>query len=115
MGKVLGRELVTATPQTASTSSAGERVLTPTTPVVTFWASVQPVGQAQIELLDEGVRKSARWILYPEGVPALVENTPYRITCTKGVLMPVGFIDLAVHTTGLPHLAPVCMEVSADE
>ncbi len=115
MSKVLGRELVTATPQKQSMSATGEAVFTPVTPIVTFWASVQPVGQAQIDMLDEGARRSAKWILYPEGVPALVKGTPYRITCSKGTLMPVGFIDLAVHTTGLPHIAPVCAEVSEDE
>ena len=115
MGKVLGRELVVATPQTAGVSATGERTLTPTTPVVSFWASVQPVGQAQIELLPEGARKSARWILYTEGVPALVENTTYRIACSKGALLIVGFVDFSTHTTGLPHIAPVCAEASADE
>jgi len=114
MGKVLGRELITATPQTRS-SSAGQVVYTPTTPVVTFWASVQPAAQWQIDLLPELSRESAKWILYTEGVPALAEGTRYRITCSKGALMPVGFVDLSVHTTGLPHLAPVCMEVEADE
>jgi hypothetical protein len=115
MGKVLGRELVTATPQTGGVSAAGERTFTPTTPVVTFWASVQPTRQGEIELLEEGARRSAKWTLYPEGVPALDKDKAYRITCSKGTLIIVGYVDLAVHTTGLPHLAPVCTEVSADE
>lgn len=116
MGKVLGRELCTATPQAqALNATTGVIAYTPTTPVVTFWGSVQPVGKREIELLPEGSRDKAQWIIYPEGVPALVENTRYRITCSKGTLMPVGFVDLSVHTTGLAHLAPVCREVSVDE
>lgn len=115
MGKVLGRELVTATPQARGDDGAGMVTWMPTTPVVSFYASVQPVGQWQIDLLPELSRESAKWILYPEGVPALVEGTRYRIVCSKGTLMPVGFVDLSVHASGLSHLAPVCMEVEADE
>ena len=116
MGKVLGREQITATPQAQALNAAtGVITYAPTTPVVTFWGSVQPVGKREIELLPEGSRDSARWIIYPEGVPALVEDTRYRIACSKGTLMPIGFVDFAVHTSGLPHLAPVCKEVSADE
>jgi len=116
MGKVLGREVCTATPQTQTlNSTTGMIAYSATTPVVTFWGSVQPVGKREVELLPEGSRDSALWIIYTEGVPALVENTRYRITCSKGVLMPVGFVDLSVHAHGLPHLAPVCREVGADE
>lgn len=115
MGKVLGREYVTATPQTRNAPSDGMGTYTPTTPLVNFWASVQPAPRIVIEQLPEGARKSARWVLLPEGVPQLTANTAYRIACSKGELMMVAIVDLSTHSTGLPHKALVCAGKGVDE
>jgi len=109
--RVLGREQITATPQSQA-FVAGVAVLTPGTPT-TFWGSVQPIGQHMIERLPEGARRSARWIIFAENpTPALSMTPPAdRLTTSKGVLIPIADIDFSTHTTGLPHVAYACAEV----
>ena len=113
--RVLGRELITATPQSQAWV-AGKAVLTPGTPF-TFWGSVQPIATADIDRLPEGARRSARWIIYTEPPVPRFDPTPpaHRLQTSQGELVHVGDINYTPHTTGLPHVAYACAEVGFDE
>lgn len=111
----LGREQMSAREQ-AQTFVDGKIVYTPTGDPILFWGSVQPIGQATIQLLPEGSRRSARWQIFAEPpAPVLDMAKRYRITTSKGTMMLIGDVDNTGHTTGLPHVVYACAAVGADE
>jgi len=114
--RLLGREQITATGYSQSIVN-GEIVLSGGS-TATVWGSVQPVGQAQIELLPEAARRSARWVVYTEGDVGRVSHLKpgqIRFATSKGTLMPIAEIDHVAHVSGLPHVAYICAEVGSDE
>ena len=111
--RVLGRERILARLQ-EQTFVDGKVVFTPTGDPIWFWGSVQPIGQATIQLLPEGSRRSARWIVYAE-TAALDTSKRYRLTTSKGPMMPIADVDNTGHASGLPHVAYACAAVGVDE
>ena len=84
---------------------------------------MQPAPAALVEQLEEGARKSAKWVVYTEGptvpfelLPAHPAVTP-RLSTTKGILVPLAVIDhtLDFPTAVLSNAAYICAEEAADE
>lgn len=119
---LLNKELISAQP-TKQTITAGKAVLSNNGSAFTFWGSVQPVGSKVVQMLEEGARKSAKWIIYTEGsvkpfevLPAKPGVSP-RLTTSKGTLIPTAELDMSDDSPGaiLPNTAYICSAAAADE
>lgn len=112
----LGREKITVQPR-KQTLTDGIFVMSNDGAASYVWGSVQPIGQAMLDRLPEGARRSARWVIFAEPSTAAIDMGPPPdiLITSKGTLIPVGEADYTSHTSGLPHVAYACAEVGADE
>lgn len=122
MSALLNKELVTVQPKARSTI-AGEVGLVNDGDSYTIWATVVPATAAVVQMLEEGARKSAQWIVMTEGpakpfdmLPPLPAASPV-LTTSKGTLIPVAELDYSHTGAGalLPNCAYACRRVALDE
>ena len=105
------------------TRVAGKNVYANNGSPFTAWASVQPIGARMIQLIPEGARASAKWIVYTEGKSKPFEIFPVppgvapRLTTSRGVLVPLAEIDYSHAGPGsvLPNCAYACATEATDE
>lgn len=118
---LLGSETLTVTPQT-QTRANGEYSLVPGTPYQVR-GTVLPVPGATLQRLEEGARRTAKYILYVEGNPGIRTTevaTPSkpadRVTRGDGSEYVVSSnTDFSVHQKGLPHRQFLLHQVAGDE
>ncbi len=118
---LLGKETLTVTPQT-QTRVAGKYQLVPGTPY-TVKGTVLPVPGATLQRLEEGARKTAKFVLYVKGDPGIrttdvaTPSTPAdRVTRADGSEYVVSSnTDFSIHKKGLPHRQFLLHQVAGDE
>lgn len=118
---LLGQESLTVTPQT-QTRSEGVYSLVPGTPY-TVKGTVLPIPGATLQNLEEGARRTARYLLIVKGDPGIQtvqtaspEHPADRVTRADGKVYVVNSnLDLSIHKSGLPHRQFILHEVAGDE
>lgn len=119
---LLNKELITVQPKRRNTST-GQTGHINDGASFDIWATVVPATTAMLQHLEEGVRKSTKWIVHTEGpvkpfevLPAAPAATPV-LTTSQGTLIPVGLLDFSNAQPGalLPNCSYACSEVAADE
>jgi hypothetical protein len=85
-------------------------------------ASVQPVTPELIDMLPEGARTSARFVMYAEaGQTQMItadigeSRRPDRVTFQSRDYMVQSIGNWSAHVTGLPHQEYVMLQVGDDE
>jgi hypothetical protein len=118
---ILGSETLTVIPQT-QTRVAGRYQLSPGTsrPIT---GTVLPIPGATLLRLEEGARKTAKYLLIVEGNPdihttdvATPSKPADRVTRSDGSEYTVATnTDFSIHKRGRPHRQFILHEVAGDE
>jgi hypothetical protein len=118
---ILGTETVTVQHYLATTID-GRRGISADGSPFTLIGSIQPVTGKMIEMLPEGARESAEYVMYVEGDPDLRimsiddQYAADRVMRTDGnTYEVVEIMRWEIHGAGLPHKAVALKRIGDDE